>query len=132
MKVKKIQYTLEMNVVGWYMYASPLTEQRSFQIKTFEPIWICPRSFQNSRVDSAFIARIYRDQFKDNGSGWKNSAIQSTVVRDLGVEVSRYQANRARKFAKELVEGDERSQYRNLWDYAWVIKSTNTGSQVII
>jgi hypothetical protein len=48
------------------------------------------------------------------------------------VELSRNQVYRAKRKAREILEGDEKLQYAALWDYVTMIKKTNVGNKVFI
>jgi hypothetical protein len=48
------------------------------------------------------------------------------------VELSRNQVFRAKRKAREILEGNEKLQYTALWDYAAIIRKTNVGGKVFI
>jgi hypothetical protein len=58
--------------------------------------------------------------------------VQHHVRQDILVELSRNQVYRAKRKAREILEGDEKLQYTALWDYAAMIKKTNVGTKVFI
>ena len=58
--------------------------------------------------------------------------MQHHVRKDISVELSRNQVYRAKRKAREVLEGDEKLQYAALWDYAAMIRKTKVGSKVYI
>ena len=52
--------------------------------------------------------------------------------KDIIVELTNSQIYRAKRKAREMLDGDERLQYAKLSDYAEMIRSTNKGSHVIL
>ncbi|XP_059626164.1 uncharacterized protein LOC132269126 [Cornus florida] len=70
------------------------------------------------------------------GCGWRiyasHVALQSTIAKELDIDVSTYKARRAKKRALSIFEGDEAEQYSKLRDYCALIQTTNPGSRATI
>ncbi|KAL8465031.1 hypothetical protein ACS0TY_034490 [Phlomoides rotata] len=54
------------------------------------------------------------------------------VMDEIGCDVSKDQAYRARRLALQKLEGFADAQFSKLWDYANEIRRTNPGSTVIV
>jgi hypothetical protein len=119
------------NDCGWRLYASVVPGELTFQIKTFQSVCTCGKSFQQSQVSSSYVARKYLQDFGKNPK-WEVAGVQHHVRQDISVELSRNQVYRAKRKAREMLEGDEKLQYAALWDYAAMIRKTNVGSKVYI
>ena len=48
-----------INECGWRCYASQLSGELTFQIKTFNPECTCPRSFKHSQVTASYVAKKF-------------------------------------------------------------------------
>ena len=51
---------------GWKVYASQISGEITFQIKTMVPNCTCGRKFKCSQVTSTYVARNYLDDFNKN------------------------------------------------------------------
>ena len=49
---------------GWRVYASQISWELTFQIKTMVPTCTCGKTFKHSQVTSTYVARKYLDDFK--------------------------------------------------------------------
>ncbi|GMQ04192.1 hypothetical protein CsSME_00049695 [Camellia sinensis var. sinensis] len=60
--------------------------------------------------------------------------MQKTVWRELMVDVSRPQLYKAKKKAREVIEGDQRVQYVKVYDYCEIVRLHNPNSvmQVVV
>uniref|UniRef100_A0A2N9J2Q8 Uncharacterized protein n=1 Tax=Fagus sylvatica TaxID=28930 RepID=A0A2N9J2Q8_FAGSY len=115
------------NDCGWRLYASVIPGELTFQIKTFQSVCTCGKSFQHSQVNSSYVARKYLQDFGKNPK-WEVSGVQFHVRQDISMKLSRNQVYRAKRKAREMLEGDEKLQYAALWDYAAMIRKTNVGN----
>ncbi|KAH6794932.1 hypothetical protein C2S52_005409 [Perilla frutescens var. hirtella] len=115
----------------WHINVSKLKNETSFWLKEMDLIHTCPRQSTVSNATSTFIAKKYAASFrcdpKKNARGFRR-----TVISELGVQVSRYQAIRAKNKALKLIQGDINDQYSKLWDYAEILREKNPGSTVIL
>ena len=103
----------------------------TFQIKAFQPQHTCPRDPSSKLVDSTYLANEYLDDLRDNPK-WDVLAMQKKFQRELGVTVSLHACYRAKRKAKQIIEGNQVEQYRCLFDYAETIRKTNPGSMLKI
>jgi hypothetical protein len=119
------------NDCGWRLYALVVPGELTFQMKTFQSVCTCGKSFQHNQVNSSYVARKYLQDFGKNPK-WEVAGVQHHVRQDISVELSRNQVYRAKRKAREMLEGDKKLQYAALWDYAAMIRKTNVGSKVYI
>ena len=54
------------NNCGCRCYASMVTGECIFEIKTLNPEYTCPLTFQNKQVTSAYVANRYLEDFSKN------------------------------------------------------------------
>ncbi|KAK9989706.1 hypothetical protein SO802_029945 [Lithocarpus litseifolius] len=94
------------NECGWRCYASQLSGELTFQIKTFNPECTCPRSFKHSQVTSRYVAKKFLQEFNKNPD-WKVAGVQHHVKQTLEVDISYSQVYRAKRKATDLITGDE-------------------------
>ncbi|KAL5579553.1 hypothetical protein UlMin_011995 [Ulmus minor] len=87
----------------WFLYAGPMEDKISFQIRKIGPNHTCPLSYNNKSV------REYAN-----------------------VDISKWTYYRARKFANKEIYGDSKLQYGMLWDYCTKLRRSNPGSTVIM
>ena len=67
-----------INECGWRCYASQLSGELTFQIKTFNLGCTCPRSFKHNQVTSSYIAKKFMQEFNKNPD-WKVASVQHHV-----------------------------------------------------
>lgn len=118
---------LGKNDCGWRIHASPMEREKTFQIKSLNPIHKCGRSYNNHLVTSRYLSKKYVEKLRDDPE-WKLVPMQRTIQRDLMVNVTRTQVYRAKKKAKIVIEGDHKKQYARLWDYCETVRRYNPNS----
>ncbi|KAK4394427.1 hypothetical protein Sango_1597000 [Sesamum angolense] len=115
----------------WIMHALKLGEERTFQIRQYNPEHKCARSFNVKNLNSKWLSTKYEDAFrtdpKRNVKGFRKD-----VIKELRCHVSRNQAYRAKKKALEAIEGKAEDQFDSLWDYASELRNSNPGSTVMM
>ena len=119
-----------INECGWRCYASQLSRELTFQIKTFNLECSCTRSFKHSQVTASYVAKKFMQDF-DKNTNWKVAGVQHHVKQTLEVDISYSQVYRAKRKANNLIIGDERLQYGRLKDYAKMIRLNDKRSRVI-
>nr|XP_023887298.1 uncharacterized protein LOC111999403 [Quercus suber] len=127
---KKISVHCKNNC-GWRCYASIVTGECTFEIKTLYPECTCPLTFKNGQVTSAYVAKKYLEDFGKN-LNWEVSGVKYHVMQNISIDLSLSQVYRSRKAAKGLIIGNEETQYGLLRDYAEMILRTNVESRVIL
>uniref|UniRef100_A0A2N9IZN7 Uncharacterized protein n=1 Tax=Fagus sylvatica TaxID=28930 RepID=A0A2N9IZN7_FAGSY len=75
------------NDYGWRLYASVVPRELTFQIKTFQSVCTCDKSFQHSQVNSSYVARKYLQDFGKNPK-WEVAGVQHHVRQDISVELT--------------------------------------------
>ncbi|XP_030964198.1 uncharacterized protein LOC115985397 [Quercus lobata] len=119
------------NRCGWRCYASQISEELTFQIKTLTDDCTCPKSFKNSQATSVYIAKRFIENFSKNPN-WEVSGIHNHVMQNLSVNLNVNQVYRSKRKAKDLINEDEQLQYGVLRDYAQMITTIDKGSRVIL
>ena len=116
---------------GWRVYASQISRELTFQIKTMVPTYTCGRTFKHSQVISTYVARKYLDDFNKD-LDWVIFGMKHRVMQDVSVDLSINQVYRAKRKVRKFILGDERLQYGKFRDYAEMIRVTDVGSKVIL
>ncbi|KAF7150461.1 hypothetical protein RHSIM_Rhsim02G0220300 [Rhododendron simsii] len=88
-------------------------------------------TYKNHHVTSQYIASKYLDKLRDDPCK-KVDAFQKQVRRELTVDVSKGKLYRAKRTAKEMIEGDHSVQYGRLNDYVETILKFNPSSWIKI
>ena len=70
------------NKCGWRCYASMVTRECTFQIKTLNLKCTCPLTFQNSQVISTYVANRYSKDFSRNPT-WEVLGVQHHVMQQI-------------------------------------------------
>ncbi|XP_071924560.1 uncharacterized protein [Coffea arabica] len=116
---------------SWRIHASKVQGTSTFQIKTLKGEHCCGREYNNKHVTARYLGQRYqfkiRDDPKCNLIGFQNE-----VKRDLMVNVTPSKLYRAKRKAREDIQGLDMEQYHNLWHYAATILKYNPGSTVKI
>ena len=68
-------------------YASQLSGELTFQIKTFNPKCTYPRSFKHSQVTTSYVVKKFMQEFGKNPN-WKVAGVQHHVKQALEVDIS--------------------------------------------
>ena len=108
-----------------------VTRECTFEIKTLNPEYTCPLTFQNGQVTSAYVANRYLEDFGKNPN-WEVSSVKHHVMQQISVDLSISQVYRLRKATRGLITRNEEAQYGLLRDYAEMIRRTNVVSKVIL
>ena len=82
-------------------------------------------------MKSSWIADKLIDKFRAQPN-MPLKAILGEVKDKWGVDVNDWQIYRARRIAKEVIQGKEKLQYNSLWDYCEMVRKMNWGSCVMM
>lgn len=115
---------------GFRIHASPMQNESIFQIKSLKPFHSCGRTYDNHLVTSKYLSQKYIERLRNSPN--MEIAMQKDIHRELMVDVSKSQVYRAKRKAKETIEGDLRKQYARLWDYYETVKQHNPNSCLVI
>ena len=72
------------NEYGWRCYASQISGELTFQIKTLTDKCTYPKSFKNSQATSAYVAKRFIKNFGKNPN-WEVSGVHNHVMQNLSV-----------------------------------------------
>ncbi|KAK0586338.1 hypothetical protein LWI29_005213 [Acer saccharum] len=115
----------------WFVYASWLADHKTFKIKSLVDEHTCVMSFRNKFVNSKMIAEKYVGQWRVNPD-WNFAGLSQQLRTDTSVDASVWQYYRARKAARQMIQGSVKEQYSKLWEYGAEIRRMNPGSTVMI
>ena len=116
---------------GWRCYASQISGELTFQIKTLTDNCTCPKSFKNNQAISAYVTKRFIEDFSKNPN-WEVSGVHNHVMQNLSADLSVNQVYRLKRKAKDFINGDEQLQYSVLRDHAQMINTVDKGSRVIL
>ena len=106
-------------------------DDATFQIKTLVLNHTCRKKYNTKHISVDWLAKKYLDRYKADCM-WSLSGLKATVKADMKYEMSIFKAWRVRNKALKLIEGDEKDQYKRIFDYKEEILRSNPGSTVVI
>lgn len=116
----------------WRIQASPIGRfGKTFQIKSLKGEHNCGRHYDNGHVNSSYLGRKFADEVRDNPDINPN-VLKKKIRRKIMINVSKWQAYRAKRKAKEEIQGDLADQYLRLWDYSETVKKHNPASILLL
>ncbi|CAI9265825.1 unnamed protein product [Lactuca saligna] len=110
------------------LWASWMSDEASFQIKSLKPVHKCVRNYKlGSMVTYASIGSHCTREFllRQKMSVRK---LRPYVSQKFGIHVSVGQCRRAKKYALQLIDGTLVEHYAKLWSYAEEIRRSNPSS----
>ncbi|XP_039143892.1 uncharacterized protein LOC120281002 [Dioscorea cayenensis subsp. rotundata] len=114
----------------FYIWAAPMIKDKNtIQIKSGIFKHECARDHKIRHVNAKWIAHNYLEQFRADPS-WSIAGIIQAVKTNEEVDISRLKAWRARGIARSLLDGDEISQIKSLYDYRLELLRTHPGSTI--
>lgn len=115
----------------WRIWASKMNNSDRVQVKSYMHQHTCSRDQYNRHCNYMFIVHRYIEQFKADPE-WKTKSMQATIKADLKINITRNVAWKARRYAKQLINGTIEEQFGSLRSYAAEVLRTNPGSTVRI
>ncbi|KAH7867298.1 hypothetical protein Vadar_031580 [Vaccinium darrowii] len=106
---------------GFRIHASNMQCEKTFQVKSIIPNHDCHRTYNNHLVTSTYIANKYINKLRDDPYV-KVDSFEKEIRRELTVDVSKWQLYRAKKKAREVIDGDMVEQYNRLVDYLETVR----------
>ncbi|XP_019199642.1 PREDICTED: uncharacterized protein LOC109193258 [Ipomoea nil] len=119
-------YCRHSDICSWIMFASRNNPRCPFQIKTYNPEHTCGDQDENKTVNSGFLAKLYKDDFRLN-MDWGRRQFQEHVKEKLHCQVTKHQAYRAKHKVRKELEGQDSEQFKMLNDYCDELKRSNLG-----
>jgi hypothetical protein len=112
---------------SWYLWASKDNRTEAFQIKRYTAKHTCSKVWTLNAFTSNFLAKKYVESFRaDEGMSIKN--FSRIIQKEWNMKPSRSKLWRARRLAMLEIYGDEIGQYKQMWDYANELRTSNPGS----
>jgi hypothetical protein len=115
----------------FFIAASQIAHERTFCIKKLNLYHNCPAVGESTKVTARWLAHECEEQLRSD-INTPVQAIMENLKKKHGIEVSIHMAYRARKAAKNVVQGDQRAQYTRIRDYLQAVLDTNPGSRCIV
>nr|GLL41215.1 uncharacterized protein LOC109193258 [Ipomoea trifida] len=109
-------YCRHNDICKWTIFGSRSNPRCPFQIKTYNPEHTCGDQDDNKTVNSGFLARLYKEDFRLNME-WGRRQFQEHVQQKLHCQVTKHQAYRAKHKARKELEGQDSEQFNMLNDY---------------
>ncbi|XP_071907708.1 uncharacterized protein [Coffea arabica] len=116
---------------SWKIRASPIQNESTFQIKSIKGVHVCGREYSNHHANARYLSKKYLDRFRDEPSSSIEGFVK-TVRREIMVDISMRQAYRAKRLAREALQGDDIKQYNVIRDYAATLLIRNPGSHIVL
>ena len=111
----------------WSLYASKDSRTKAIMVKTFQNEHTCRKKWQVRAFTARYIGKHYVDELRANEKMTLKGLAQ-LVQKDWNMTPKRGKLGRARKFAFDIIYGDETAQYNQLWDYGNELRRSNPGS----
>ncbi|XP_058223177.1 uncharacterized protein LOC131332884 [Rhododendron vialii] len=116
---------------GFRLHASPMYDEKSFQIKNIWQQHTCTRIYTNNNATASWLSNKYLAKLND-APETKVKSMKNIVRREWLINVSEYKVYRAKRKAIEKIRGDHTEQYKRLWDYCETVKGFLAGCRPII
>nr|GMC63051.1 Myb/SANT-like DNA-binding domain protein [Ipomoea batatas] len=89
-------------------------KNESRRVRTYNPEHTCGDQDENKTVNSGFLAKLYKDDFRVN-MDWGRRQFQEHVKQKLHCQVSKHQAYRAKHKIKKELDGQDSDQFMLLY-----------------
>ena len=108
----------------WYMWASYDSRTKCFMVKKYVSEHTCTKKWKIKAFTAPFIAQKYLESFRaDQDMNMRN--FSRVVQKEWHMTPTRTKLQRARRLAMKIIHGDEKWQYKLLWDYGNEIRRIN-------
>ncbi|KAK5819438.1 hypothetical protein PVK06_024438 [Gossypium arboreum] len=118
----------------WTLWASKLNPNDpmdgSLQIKILVNHHKCGKVMKNKNITSKWMARHYLHKFQVDPN-YSLTFLRNDIRVDFGTIVSRTKCMRAKIRPLELVQGNHKAQYANIYDYLLELRRSNLGTTTI-
>nr|GMD68559.1 Zinc knuckle family protein [Ipomoea batatas] len=99
----------QSDICNWTIFGSRSNPRCPFQIKTYNPEHTCGDQDENKTINSGFLAKLYKDDFRVN-MDWGRIQFQEHVKQKLHCQVSKHQAYRAKHKVRKELDGADSDQ----------------------
>ncbi|XP_011079201.1 uncharacterized protein LOC105162779 [Sesamum indicum] len=113
------------------IHTSPIQGGSIFQIKTIKGKHTFVKTYENRLANASYLAKRIENAIRDNPT-IPVQQLKNRILSICNVDVSRFMVMRAKKEALERIRGDDRKQYKLLWDYCETVRNCNPGSKRIL
>ncbi|KAI9153472.1 hypothetical protein LWI28_011841 [Acer negundo] len=127
----RVRAVCKSEACNWFVYASWLSDHKTFRIKTLCIEHPCSMSFKNKFVNSKLITEKYVDQWRVN-LDWNYAGMSAQLRIDTIMDASNWQFYRARKTARQMIDGGVKDQYSKLREYIAEVMRMNPDTTIIL
>jgi hypothetical protein len=100
-------------------------------VKRYDDKHTCESKWQVRAFTAKKIGKFYVEEIRANEK-MALKGLGKLVQRDWKMTPKRGKLGRARKYAFELIYGDETAQYNQLWDFGQELRRSNLGSTFLV
>ncbi|KAL0331562.1 UNVERIFIED_CONTAM: hypothetical protein Sangu_1701700, partial [Sesamum angustifolium] len=111
---------------NWRIHASPIINNKTFQIKTIKGNHTCSRTYDNSLAKTKYLAKRMKDAIRDNPN-IPIDQLKNIIMRKCKVDVSRWKVMRAKKEVIDAFREVNVFQYKKIWGYCETVRAKNPG-----
>jgi hypothetical protein len=111
----------------WELYASWDARTKAFMVKRHECVHTCESKCQVRAFLARYIGNHYAEEIRANEK-MTLKGLGQLVQKDWKMTPKRGKLGRARKFAFDIIYGDETAQYNQLRDFGQELRRSNPGS----
>lgn len=119
-------YAKKKDKCKYLILCSRVVRTTTFRIKTLFPKHKCGCAFWNKNSKADLVAKKVFDIMKNNKM--QINDVVDDIKQRFSVEIPGTRAFKARKLARQLIEGDSSKQYSLLWSYNAEIKRASKGN----
>jgi hypothetical protein len=115
----------------WELYASWDSRTKAFMVKRYQGKHTCESKWQVRAFTARYIGNYYVEEIRANEK-ITLKGLAKLVQKDWKMTPKRGKLGRARKFAFDIIYGDETAQYNQLWDFGQELRRSNPGSSFFL
>jgi len=116
---------------NYVVHCSKVADNQTFKIKTLSGDHTCAKTLNKSVATSKWVSKEVLPKIMTTGD-MRVKDIMKDLRRTHSVDVSFHVAWKAKKMAKEIIEGDAKKQYTLLWRYAAELHRVSLGNTLKI
>ncbi|KAL5137163.1 hypothetical protein HKD37_10G027573 [Glycine soja] len=116
----------------YLVYVSKIGQTDTYRLSTLQPKHTCGRVFNNKRAKSTWIAKVLIKKMKATYVDMSIKDITGDIRANYSTGITSSRAWRAKKLAKQVVDGDFVQQYSQLWSYVVELKDKSPINSCLI
>ncbi|KAL8479851.1 hypothetical protein ACS0TY_026700 [Phlomoides rotata] len=116
---------------SWKVHLNKVKDENSFQIRQYNPKHSCGTTYHVRNLKANWLSERFLKKFVSDPKKTIR-VFRQDAIDELGCEISKGQAYRAKRLALKKLEGSPDIQFSKLWDYAEELRRSNPGSTVLL